>query len=70
MARYSATSVKIEDSEPRACALAFKNGLLPGSLNIKLSRKPSRSMAKIRERANTYILDEEHDAFKRKRAKK
>ncbi|XP_057425878.1 uncharacterized protein LOC130719262 [Lotus japonicus] len=68
MARYSPTSVNIEDSEPRACDLAFKNGLRPGSLNSKLSKKPARSMEEIR--ANTYILDEEDDAFKRKRAKK
>ncbi|XP_057444329.1 uncharacterized protein LOC130736523 [Lotus japonicus] len=65
----SATSVKIEESEPHACARAFKNGLQPGKLNSKLSRKPARSMAEVRARANTYILDEEDDGFKRKRAK-
>ncbi|XP_057426078.1 uncharacterized protein LOC130719466 [Lotus japonicus] len=70
MAHYNATSVKIEDSEPRACALAFKNGLRPGSLNNKLSRKPARSTAEIRARENTYILVEEDDAFMRKRANK
>ncbi|XP_057432493.1 uncharacterized protein LOC130725265 [Lotus japonicus] len=67
--RFSAASVKIEESEPHACAHAFKNGLQPGKLNSKLSRKPARSMAEIRARKNTYILDEEDDAFKRKRAK-
>ncbi|XP_057445498.1 uncharacterized protein LOC130737687 [Lotus japonicus] len=67
--RFSATSVKIEESEPHAFARAFKNGLQPGKLNSKLSRKPARSMAEIRARANTYILDEEDDAFKRKRGK-
>ncbi|XP_057452277.1 uncharacterized protein LOC130744102 [Lotus japonicus] len=67
--RFIAASVKIEESEPHACARAFKNGLQPGKLNRKLSRKPARSMAKIRTRANTYILDEEDDAFKRRRAK-
>ncbi|XP_057443978.1 uncharacterized protein LOC130736149 [Lotus japonicus] len=70
MARYNATSVKIEDSEPCTYALEFKNGLLPGSLNSKLSGKPARSMVEIRARANTYILDEEDDAFKRRHAKK
>ncbi|XP_057444406.1 uncharacterized protein LOC130736611 [Lotus japonicus] len=69
MACYSAASVKVEDEEPRTCALAFKNGLLPGSLNNKLSRKPARSMAEMLSRASTYILDEEDDAFKRKRAR-
>ncbi|XP_057447142.1 uncharacterized protein LOC130738971 [Lotus japonicus] len=68
--RFSAASVKIEESEPHACARAFKSGLQPGKLNSKLSRKPARSMAEIRARANTYILDEEDDAFKRRRAKK
>ncbi|XP_057444186.1 uncharacterized protein LOC130736367 [Lotus japonicus] len=68
--RFSAASVKIEESEPHACARAFKNCLQPGKLNSKLSRKPARSMAEIRTRANTYILDEEDDAFKRRRAKK
>ncbi|XP_057452712.1 uncharacterized protein LOC130744554 [Lotus japonicus] len=68
--RFSAASVKIEESEPHARARAFKNGLQPGKLNSKLSRKPARSMAEIRTRANTYILDEEDDAFKRRRAKK
>ncbi|XP_057444237.1 uncharacterized protein LOC130736418 [Lotus japonicus] len=67
--RYNAASVKIEESEPQACARAFKNGLLPGMLNSKLSRKPARSMAKVGAGANTYILDEEDDAFKRRRAK-
>ncbi|XP_057452302.1 uncharacterized protein LOC130744126 [Lotus japonicus] len=67
--RYSAASVKIEELEPHACARAFKNGLLPGKLNNKLSRKPARSMTEVRAWANTYILDEEDDAFKRKRAK-
>ncbi|XP_057447624.1 uncharacterized protein LOC130739366 [Lotus japonicus] len=67
--RYSAASVKIEELEPQACARAFKNGLLPGKLNNKLSRKPARSMTEVRARANTYILDEEDDAFKRRRAK-
>ncbi|XP_057425615.1 uncharacterized protein LOC130718979 [Lotus japonicus] len=68
--RFSAASVKIEESEPHACEHAFKNGLQPGKLNSKLSRKPARSMAEIRTRANTYILEEEDDAFKRRRAKK
>ncbi|XP_057444364.1 uncharacterized protein LOC130736565 [Lotus japonicus] len=68
--RFSAASVKIEESEPHTCARAFKNGLQPWKLNRKLSRKPARSMAKIRTRANTYILDEKYDAFKRRRAKK
>ncbi|XP_057452633.1 uncharacterized protein LOC130744468 [Lotus japonicus] len=67
--RFSAVSVKIEESEPHACARASKNGLQPGTLKSKLSRKPARSMAEIRARANTYILDEEDSAFKRKRAK-
>ncbi|XP_057444471.1 uncharacterized protein LOC130736690 [Lotus japonicus] len=67
--RFSAASVKIEESEPNACARAFKNGLQPGKLNSKLSRKPAKSMAEVRARANTYILDEEDDAFKRRRAK-
>ncbi|XP_057426079.1 uncharacterized protein LOC130719467 [Lotus japonicus] len=67
--RFSAASVKIEKSEPHAYARAFKNGLQPGKLNGKLSRKSARSMAEIRARANTYILDEEDDTFKRKRAK-
>ncbi|XP_057434232.1 uncharacterized protein LOC130726894 [Lotus japonicus] len=65
--RFSAASVKIEESEPHACARAFKNGVQPGKLNSKLSRK---SMAEIWARANTYILDEEDDAFKRRRARK
>ncbi|XP_057452220.1 uncharacterized protein LOC130744043 [Lotus japonicus] len=67
--RFSATSVKIEESEPNACARAFKNGLQPGKLNNKLSCKPAKSMAEVRARANTYILDEEDGAFKRRRAK-
>ncbi|XP_057425972.1 uncharacterized protein LOC130719364 [Lotus japonicus] len=67
--RYNAASVKIEDSEPQACARAFKNGLQSGKLNSKLSRKRSRSMTEVRARANTYILDEEDDTFKRRRAK-
>ncbi|XP_057455193.1 uncharacterized protein LOC130746540 [Lotus japonicus] len=67
--RFSAASVKIEESEPNACARAFKNGLQPGKLNSKLSRKPAKSMAEVRAWANTYILDEEDDAFKRRRAK-
>ncbi|XP_057452551.1 uncharacterized protein LOC130744375 [Lotus japonicus] len=67
--RFSVASIKIEESEPYACAHAFKNGLQPGKLNSKLSRKPARSMAEIRAQANTYILDEEDDAFKKKRAK-
>ncbi|XP_057452592.1 uncharacterized protein LOC130744422 [Lotus japonicus] len=67
--RFNAASVKIEESEPHACARAFKNGLLLGKLNSKLSHKPTRSMAEVRARANTYILDEEDDAFKKKRAK-
>ncbi|XP_057426260.1 uncharacterized protein LOC130719666 [Lotus japonicus] len=68
--RFSAASVKIEESELHACARAFKNGLQPWKLNRKLSRKTARSMEEIRARANTYILDEEDDAFKRRRAKK
>ncbi|XP_057432509.1 uncharacterized protein LOC130725281 [Lotus japonicus] len=68
--RFSAASVKIEESELHACERSFKNGLQPGKLNRKLSHKPARSMAEIRARANTYILDEEDDAFKRRRAKK
>ncbi|XP_057450088.1 uncharacterized protein LOC130741257 [Lotus japonicus] len=67
--RFNAVSIKIEESEPHACARAFKNGLQPGKLNSKLSRKPTRSMAEINARENTYILDEDDDAFKRKRAK-
>ncbi|XP_057444083.1 uncharacterized protein LOC130736258 [Lotus japonicus] len=67
--RYSTASVKIEELEPQACARTFKNGLLPRKLNSKLSRKPARSMAEARARANTYILDEEDDSFKRRRAK-
>ncbi|XP_057444346.1 uncharacterized protein LOC130736544 [Lotus japonicus] len=67
--QFSAASVKIEESEPHACARAFKNGLQPGKLNSKLSHKPARSMVEVRARANTYILDEEDDAFKRKRTK-
>ncbi|XP_057451982.1 uncharacterized protein LOC130743768 [Lotus japonicus] len=67
--RFSAASVKIEESEPNACARAFKNGLQPGKLNSKLIRKPAKSMAEVRARAKTYILDEEDDAFKRRRAK-
>ncbi|XP_057444778.1 uncharacterized protein LOC130737024 [Lotus japonicus] len=67
--RFSTASVKIEESEPNACARAFKNGLQPGKLNSKLSRKPVKSMAEVRARENTYILDEEDDAFKRRRAK-
>ncbi|XP_057418696.1 uncharacterized protein LOC130712896 [Lotus japonicus] len=63
--RYSAASVKIEDSEPQACARAFKNGLLPGELNNKLSRKPVYSMAAIRVLANAYILVEEDKVQKR-----
>ncbi|XP_057418801.1 uncharacterized protein LOC130713009 [Lotus japonicus] len=66
---FSAASVKIEESEPNACARTFKNGLQPGKLNSKLSRKPAKLMAEVRARANTYILDEEDDAFKRRRAK-
>ncbi|XP_057444384.1 uncharacterized protein LOC130736588 [Lotus japonicus] len=66
--RFSTASVKIEESEPHACARAFKNGLQPGKLNSKLSRKLARSMVEIRALENTYILDEEDDAFKRKRA--
>ncbi|XP_057418477.1 uncharacterized protein LOC130712675 [Lotus japonicus] len=67
--RFSAASVKIEESEPNACARAFKNGLQPGKLKSKPSRKSPKSMAEVRARANTYILDEEDDAFKRRRAK-
>ncbi|XP_057426212.1 uncharacterized protein LOC130719611 [Lotus japonicus] len=67
--QYSATYVKIEELEPQACAHAFKNGMLPGKLNSKLNRKPARSMVEVRARANTYILDEEDDTFKRRRAK-
>ncbi|XP_057452271.1 uncharacterized protein LOC130744094 [Lotus japonicus] len=67
--RYSAASVKIEESESQVCARAFKNGLLSGRLNSKLSLKPARSMAEVHARANTYILDEEDDTFKRWRAK-
>ncbi|XP_057445482.1 uncharacterized protein LOC130737673 [Lotus japonicus] len=69
MARYNTASVKVEVIESCSCALAFKNGLLPGKLNSKLSRKPAQSMAEVRARASTYILDEEDDAFKRKRAR-
>ncbi|XP_057438664.1 uncharacterized protein LOC130730622 [Lotus japonicus] len=58
------------ESEPHACARAFKNRLEPGKLNSKLSRKLARAMAEIRTRANTYILDEEDDAFKRSSAKR
>ncbi|XP_057444345.1 uncharacterized protein LOC130736543 [Lotus japonicus] len=65
--RYSAASVRIEESELQACARAFKNGLLPGKLNSKLSRKPTCSMTEARARATAYILDEEDNAFKRKR---
>ncbi|XP_057418238.1 uncharacterized protein LOC130712420 [Lotus japonicus] len=64
--QFSAASVKIQEFEPNACARAFKNGLQPGKLNSKLSRKPAKSMAEVRARANTYILDEEDDAFKRR----
>ncbi|XP_057425748.1 uncharacterized protein LOC130719126 [Lotus japonicus] len=39
--RFSAALVKIEESEPNACARTFKNGLQPGKLNNKLSRKPA-----------------------------
>ncbi|XP_057452012.1 uncharacterized protein LOC130743803 [Lotus japonicus] len=46
--RFSAAFVKIEESEPHACARAFKNGLQPRKLNSKLSRKPAQSMAEIR----------------------
>ncbi|XP_057441159.1 uncharacterized protein LOC130733102 [Lotus japonicus] len=67
---FSTASVKIEESEPNACARAFKNGLQPGKLNSKLSRKPAKSMAEVRARAKTYILDEEDAAFKRRRAKR
>ncbi|XP_057444343.1 uncharacterized protein LOC130736541 [Lotus japonicus] len=67
--RFSAASVKIEELEPNACARAFKNGLQPGKLNSKLSRRPAKSMAEVHARENTYILDEEYDAFKRRRAK-
>ncbi|XP_057444283.1 uncharacterized protein LOC130736469 [Lotus japonicus] len=67
--RFSVASVKIEESEPNACARAFKYGLQPGKLNSKLSRKPAQSMAEIWARANTYILDGEEDAFKRRRTK-
>ncbi|XP_057418566.1 uncharacterized protein LOC130712766 [Lotus japonicus] len=69
MKRYSAASVKIEELEPQACARAFENGLLPGKLNSKLSRKPALSMTEVRARANAYILDEEDYALKRKRAR-
>ncbi|XP_057425922.1 uncharacterized protein LOC130719317 [Lotus japonicus] len=43
--RFSAASVKIEESEPNSYARAFKNGLQPGKLNNKLSRKSAKSMA-------------------------
>ncbi|XP_057452205.1 uncharacterized protein LOC130744028 [Lotus japonicus] len=65
--RYSATSMRIEESEPQVCARAFKNGLLPGKLKSKLSRKLARSMTEARARATAYILDEEDVVFKRKR---
>ncbi|XP_057418279.1 uncharacterized protein LOC130712464 [Lotus japonicus] len=61
--RYSNASMKIEEWEPQACARAFKNGLLPGKLNSKLSRKPVHSMTEARARASAYILEEEDDAF-------
>ncbi|XP_057418400.1 uncharacterized protein LOC130712590 [Lotus japonicus] len=64
--RYSDASRKIEELEPQTCARAFKNKLLPGKLNSKLSRKQARSMTEARARA-AYILEEEDDAFKRKR---
>ncbi|XP_057418301.1 uncharacterized protein LOC130712488 [Lotus japonicus] len=67
--RYSDASRKIEESEPQACACAFKNGLLPGKLNNKLSRKPTHSMTEARARASAYILEEEDDTFKRKPVK-
>ncbi|XP_057432311.1 uncharacterized protein LOC130725071 [Lotus japonicus] len=67
--RYINASVKIEESEPQACTRAFKNGLLPGKLNSKLSRKPARSMTEARARASAYILEEEDGAFKRKHVK-
>ncbi|XP_057432369.1 uncharacterized protein LOC130725133 [Lotus japonicus] len=67
--RFSAASVKTEEYEPKACTCTFKNRLQPGKLNSKLSRKPAKSMAEVRARANTYILDEEDDAFKRRCAK-
>ncbi|XP_057452294.1 uncharacterized protein LOC130744120 [Lotus japonicus] len=67
--RYNMASVKNEESEPQACVRAFKNGLLPGRLNSKLSRKPARSMTEVRVRAKTYILDDEDDAFKRRCAR-
>ncbi|XP_057426548.1 uncharacterized protein LOC130719978 [Lotus japonicus] len=67
MERYSAASAKFEESEPRTCVCAFKNGFSPGELNCELSRKPARSMAEVRARASVDILKEEDDAHKTKR---
>lgn len=69
MARYGATSVKVEDSMPDACAQALKNGLRPGSLNNKLGRKLASSMAEVWARTRMYIFQEEDDAFKCQREK-
>ncbi|XP_057423623.1 uncharacterized protein LOC130717422 [Lotus japonicus] len=67
--RYSAASAKFEESEPQTCVRAFKNELPPGKLNCELSRKPARSMMEVRARVSAYILEEEDNAFKRKRVK-
>ncbi|XP_057418846.1 uncharacterized protein LOC130713061 [Lotus japonicus] len=67
--RYIDASRKIEESEPQTCACAFKNGLLPAKLNSKLSRKPAYSMTEARAQESAYILEEEDDAFKKKRVR-
>ncbi|XP_057418392.1 uncharacterized protein LOC130712582 [Lotus japonicus] len=64
MARFGATSVKVEDIMSDVWVGAFKNGLRPGSLNNKMSQKPATTMGEIHSRAHMYIFKEEDDALK------
>ncbi|XP_057458488.1 uncharacterized protein LOC130749185 [Lotus japonicus] len=69
MERYNAASTKFEELEYRTCVCVFKSGLMVGKLSCELSRKPARSMTEVRARARDYILEEEDDAYKRKRVR-
>ncbi|XP_057452534.1 uncharacterized protein LOC130744358 [Lotus japonicus] len=66
MKRYSATSARFEELEPRVCVCAFKGGLPQGKFSCELSRELACSMTEVRARAQDYILEEEMEAHKRK----
>ncbi|XP_057454049.1 uncharacterized protein LOC130745699 [Lotus japonicus] len=66
MTRFNDLSVHLEDSVPSVCVATFKNGLREGPLNGNLTRHPATSMAEIRARARSYILEEEGNRQKQK----